>query len=257
MSFDAIETFYEDKRPFFTENQDLFQIRGRTSFLINTRRIGARPDYDCSSEIDESDCNSQRKTYSEIDLALKYTQTEASDEFGIFSAFERDGKYYKGRNFQSIRYRKSLDDLRIGYLLTYVDRPNISRAAQVHTMDFDYSFDAISRFSGTLSYSNIDSESTTTEGVALRGRVARNFTEKFSALWGFGIYDEGYDMNDMGYLDMRNFAETGITAVYKETNFSEESLVRSLTLDVNGGHQRSISGINGGAMAWISLNLDL
>ena len=47
VSFDAIETFYEDKRPFFTENQDLFQIRGRTSFLINTRRIGARPDYDC------------------------------------------------------------------------------------------------------------------------------------------------------------------------------------------------------------------
>ena len=257
VSFDALETFYEDKRPFFTENQDLFQIRGRTSFLINTRRIGASPDYDCSSEIDESDCNSQRKTYSEIDLALKYTQTEADDEFGIFSAFERDGKYYKGRNFQSIRYRKSLDDLRIGYLLTYVDRPNISRAAQVHTMDFDYSFDEISRFSGTLSYSNIDSESTSTEGVALRGRVARNFTEKFSALWGFGIYDEGYDMNDMGYLDMRNFAETGITAIYKETNFSEESLIRSLTLDVNGGHQRSISGINGGAMAWISLNLDL
>ena len=41
VSFDALETFYEDKRPFFTENQDLFQIRGRTSFLINTRRIGA------------------------------------------------------------------------------------------------------------------------------------------------------------------------------------------------------------------------
>ena len=124
-------------------------------------------------------------------------------------------------------------------------------------MDFDYSFDESSRFSGTLSYSNIDSDSTTTEGVALRGRVARNFTEKFSALWGFGIYDEGYDMNDMGYLDMRNFAETGITAVYKETNFSESSLIRSLTLDLNSGHQRSISGINGGAMAWISLNLDL
>ena len=45
VNFNAIETFFSEKRPFFTENQALFNVPvGNGALLINTRRIGAAPD---------------------------------------------------------------------------------------------------------------------------------------------------------------------------------------------------------------------
>ncbi|MDC3126953.1 DUF5916 domain-containing protein, partial [Gammaproteobacteria bacterium] len=50
VNFDSSETFYSDKRPFFSENHSLFDVKGfRFFYVINTRRIGAAPDYKCSS----------------------------------------------------------------------------------------------------------------------------------------------------------------------------------------------------------------
>ena len=49
INFSAMETFYADKRPFFSENQSMFDVDGyRFLYVINTRRIGASPDYNCS-----------------------------------------------------------------------------------------------------------------------------------------------------------------------------------------------------------------
>ena len=49
MNFSATETFYSDKRPFFAENNNMFDVSDRMHRIINTRRIGGRPDYDCSA----------------------------------------------------------------------------------------------------------------------------------------------------------------------------------------------------------------
>ena len=49
VNFSATETFYSDKRPFFSENHGLFNVTAwRFLYVINTRRIGGEPDYDCS-----------------------------------------------------------------------------------------------------------------------------------------------------------------------------------------------------------------
>ena len=49
VNFDSSETYYSDKRPFFSENHSLFDVKGfRFFYVINTRRIGAAPDYDLS-----------------------------------------------------------------------------------------------------------------------------------------------------------------------------------------------------------------
>src|SRR5690606_30657857 len=44
VNFDATETFISDKRPFFTENQGLFEFTTPSDFsqLLYTRRIGGR-----------------------------------------------------------------------------------------------------------------------------------------------------------------------------------------------------------------------
>ena len=49
VNFSSSETFYSDKRPFFSENHSLFDVKGMSFFyIVNTRRIGGAPDYDCS-----------------------------------------------------------------------------------------------------------------------------------------------------------------------------------------------------------------
>ena len=98
VNFSAFETFYSDKRPFFSENNNLFDVKGRMHRIINTRRIGGKPDYDCSVYGEDSDyCNSNQVDSSEIDFALKYTQKGELD-FGFLSASERDQKFSEGRD---------------------------------------------------------------------------------------------------------------------------------------------------------------
>ena len=201
-------------------------------------------------------CKSENRSSSDIDVALRYTQKEKENEFGVFSAFERDDPLYQGRNFQAIRYRRIFDEGKVGYMLTYADKPNISRTAQVHTMDYEYSIDSNTRLFGMISYSEIDQLGVSTEGAALRAVASRVFNQKFSGLWALSVFDEGYDLNDMGYMEMKEYISTGWQARYKESEFSESSPLRNLTLETNGGHQRSISGINGGGMGYFSLNLD-
>ena len=44
VNFSSSETFYSDKRPFFSENHSLFDVKSDEIFyIINTRRIGAAP----------------------------------------------------------------------------------------------------------------------------------------------------------------------------------------------------------------------
>ena len=61
VNFSSVETFYSDKRPFFSENHNLFDVKGMTFRILNTRRIGGRPDYNCSAYSEEDFCN-QNKT---------------------------------------------------------------------------------------------------------------------------------------------------------------------------------------------------
>ena len=258
VNFDSTETYYEDRRPFFTENQNLFQITGWRTYLINTRRIGAAPDYDCNqlSERLAEKCLQDNSSNSDIDLALRYTQSGALNEFGIFSAFERGTDIYKGRNFQAIRYRRNFNEGKVGYLLTYADKPNISRSAQVHTFDYEYFINQDTRFFGMLSYSDIDDPNLSKNGSAIRALISKQFTKKFSGLWAFSSYGKGYDINDMGYSEMKEYMSTGWVVNYREAEFDKNSPLQSLTVDSNGGFNKSASGIYGGSLANVSLSLD-
>ena len=84
VNFSATETFYSDKRPFFSENNSLFNVRGSMFRIINTRRIGASPDYDCSlfEGSEETYCNENQKSSNDIDVAVRYTQQLANIDIG-------------------------------------------------------------------------------------------------------------------------------------------------------------------------------
>jgi hypothetical protein len=81
VNFDAIETFFSDRRPFFTENQGLFDVRTPDSgLLIYTRRIGGPRDDDPGRA-------------AEIDLALKLNGSVLGLDYGVLAAQEAEQEH--------------------------------------------------------------------------------------------------------------------------------------------------------------------
>ena len=101
INLSATETFFPEKRPFFLEGQDVFVATPRASVrsyggfanegspmtLINTRRIGGKPNYPAlDSGISIPDAGLQKP----VDLvgALKVIGQSGKVRYGFLSAFE-------------------------------------------------------------------------------------------------------------------------------------------------------------------------
>ena len=194
VNFSATETFYSDKRPFFSENHGLFDVTAyRFLYVINTRRIGGTPDYDCSKFLDaqKDSCLNNQIGANDIDYALRYSQQGESLDFGLLGASEADEKFSTGKDFYSVRLRTKKDDLTIGYLGTYVDRPVLDRTAQVNSVDFDYRPSQVLRINGLLVNSKVDDENGYGFDFGL------GYDPDKTKHFGFGLYyfDENQIMN--------------------------------------------------------------
>ena len=141
INFSAMETFYSDKRPFFSENQSMFDVDGyRFLYVINTRRIGGSHDYNCSdysSELEDL-CSSNQKGNTDIDLAFRYTKVGQKYDLGFLGAFESDEAFSEGRDYFATRYRVKKENLSFGYLGTFTKNEVLSRNANVNTVDMVY-----------------------------------------------------------------------------------------------------------------------
>lgn len=118
VNFDAIETFYTDKRPFFTENQAYFQVNNPGGQVFYTRRVGAMSD-DGSGAAD-------------INAAVKANGSFGDLGYGVFAARE-DGA--AGRDFLMARATHVNENLTLGLTQTRVDRPFLDRVAGVSSLD--------------------------------------------------------------------------------------------------------------------------
>ena len=226
VNFSATETFYSDKRPFFSENHSLFNVTAwRFLYVINTRRIGGEPDYDCSKfdEIQEDNCINNKVGANDIDYAVRYSQQGESLDFGFLGASEADENFSRGKDFYSVRLRTKVDDFTIGYLGTHVHRPVIDRTAQVNSMDFDYRPSSVLRLNGLLVHSKVEDKNG--YGFDFGLGYDPDKTRRF----GFGLYyfDENLDVNDMGYLTRNDWLMFGGRYQIRQTDFSADSLLRS------------------------------
>jgi hypothetical protein len=123
VNFDATETFISDKRPFFTENQGIFEFTTPSDFsqLLYTRRVGGPAD----------DGNGA----GDITAALKLNGSLGATKFGVFAADEADSA---GRSFAAARVVRDFDTQNVGLLVTQVDRPFFDRTATVAGVDHDW-----------------------------------------------------------------------------------------------------------------------
>ena len=116
VNFDATETFISDKRPFFTENQGIFEFTTPSDFsqLLYTRRVGGPAD----------DGNGS----GDITAALKLNGSIGATKYGVFAADEADAV---GRTFGALRLVRDFSTQNLGLMATNVDRPFLDRKATV------------------------------------------------------------------------------------------------------------------------------
>ena len=249
VNFSAIETFYPDKRPFFIENQTLFDVTGYNLRFINTRRIGGIPDK-CSetAESHKGECSDSLIDTTDINYALRYTRRDKINEFGIFSAFEDDSLYSDGRDFLALRYRLNRDYLntKLGYLHTSVDRPSIDRKAHTHTLDYDLKPTKSSRFYGWVSQVDTSEKNIDKTGYGVRTIFTNRFSERLFTLFFLNYLDEDFNINDMGYLEQYGNTYLGGVLTYNLPNNNPNSAISQQTYFLQVGYGRSTQGYGGG-----------
>ena len=123
VNFGATETFISDKRPFFTENQGLFEYTTPSDFsqLLYTRRVGGPAD-DGSGAGD-------------ITAAVKVNGSLGQTKYGVFAADEAGEA---GRSFHALRLVRDFDKQNLGVMLTRVERPFLDREATVLGVDHNW-----------------------------------------------------------------------------------------------------------------------
>jgi hypothetical protein len=123
VNFDATETFISDKRPFFTENQGIFEFTTPSDYsqLLYTRRVGGPADDGEGS--------------GDIIGALKLNGSIGNTKYGVFGADEAGEA---GRTFSALRVVRDFSQQNLGMMLTNVERPFYDRNATVAGIDHNW-----------------------------------------------------------------------------------------------------------------------
>ena len=228
VNFSSSETFYSDKRPFFSENHSLFDVKGMSFFyIVNTRRIGGAPDYDCSkyAPVIEDHCNKSEVGINDIDHAIRYTLQNESLDFGFLGASEADENFSKGRDFYSFRVRKNFKDLTLGYLGTKTDRPILERTADVHSFDFTYLPNDKTRIDTIYAFSDISQNTLLNKkGEIFRFKYVNSPSQRTYYDIFINFFDEASDLNDMGYQRTDDYFFMGAKKGLKTNQFNDSSI---------------------------------
>lgn len=199
INFDAVETFFSDRRPFFTENQSIFDLRTPDSGrLIHTRRIGSDADDGSGA--------------SDIDAALKLNGSLGSLSYGVLAASENGEA---GRDFYAARLQYPLGErLNIGWLGTSTDRPFLDRRAQLQAVDLSWkpNDEIIVNAQLLASYIEQRGVATNSSGAWVRVNWAPSDT------WSYEVeathFGEQLSFNDLGFQRRSSLNELEVDAAY-------------------------------------------
>lgn len=185
VNFGAEETFFSDKRPFFTENQGIFDfgLLIDNSQLIYTRRVGGPAD----------DGNGA----GDVEAAVKLNGSVGATQYGVLAAQESGDA---GRSFAALRLNHDFGTQSLGLLATHVDRPFLDREANVLGVDHRWKpNDQITVTSNVVS-SGIDENGHEVTGTGATSVVEYEMNERWSQQWLAMHFDDKLDINDFGYL---------------------------------------------------------
>jgi hypothetical protein len=212
VNFDAVETFFSDKRPFFTENQSLFNVGFGTgnSSLIYTRRVGGQAD-DGSGAGD-------------VTAAIKLNGSFGELNYGVFAATEADEV---GRDFYALRLTQDFGAQDFGFMATQVNRPFLDRVANVYAIDHHWkpsdNWNVVTQFVG----SDIAENGVNTQDTGMQIRVNQELKNGWRQNAYFVHLGADLQLNDFGYLDRNSFNYLRYEMKHRITNLPDSSVYRS------------------------------
>lgn len=218
VNFDAVETFFSDRRPFFTENQSLFDVRTPDGGqLIYTRRIGGARD-DGSG------------LAAEIDAALKLNGSALGFNYGVLVAQEADEADDLGGMYLAQRLLRPGEHLSVGYLGTYVERPYLNRETQVHAFDANWRPNDHWTLAGQALLSQMDLPDAGREGSGVWARVDYAPTADMRQQLELTHFDRYLDFNDIGFQRRPSLNEARWLLEQQQSINAVESMLRGRLL---------------------------
>jgi len=185
VNFDATETFISDKRPFFTENQGIFEFTTPSDFsqLLYTRRVGGPAD-DGSGAGD-------------IIAALKLNGSIGATKYGLFAADEADEA---GRTFSAMRLVRDFATQNLGLMVTNVDRPFFDRNATVLGVDHNWRPTARWNVQTRIFGSDINEAGETTHDTGTTVWADYEMDHGWRQQWILMHFGNELEINDAGFL---------------------------------------------------------
>jgi len=218
VDFSAIEVFFSDKRPFFTENQAIFDFRlpdsGR---LVYTRRMGGPSDVDGSA--------------SDIDAGIKLNGSAGGFDYGTLAVLESDHADDVGRAYFAQRLQRDFGTLSLGWLTTWADRPFLERSALVNAIDATWRPNPQWLLSAQALASTIDTDGQKSgNGAWLRAFYSpnQNWQNELEATH----YDRDLNFNDVGYQRRNNYNELEWTTTRRFSGFADDFWIRSADVSI-------------------------
>jgi hypothetical protein len=212
VNFSANETFFSDKRPFFTENQGIFEFTTPSDFsqLLYTRRIGGPAD-DGSGPGD-------------ITAAVKLNGSLGAYKYGVFIADEADPV---GRSFTALRVVRDFEKQNIGLMVTQVDRPFLDRKATVLGFDHTWRPNADIKVDTRLIASEIDQAGDTITGSGGTLTVEHDMGKGWRQQFMYFHFGDSLQINDMGFLGRANLNYGHYQISHRITDLPKESAYSS------------------------------
>ena len=270
VNLSAYETFFDEKRLFFAENQEVFEGSIGGPSLLHTRRIGSSvgsrpggPDFEPGVYFDGHDLAKP------VDLlfAAKGVGQLGKWRWGALGATESDTDLAllgndapgsveaAGRDFAVMRWQRENTDgggrRAIGWMGTLVDHP--AKRAVTHGLDAHYSTpDAAWSWDGQVLLSDVPDGA----GVGAIGQLQlaprRGDTHQFRA----SFFDDELDLNDAGFLWRNDLG--GLSYNFNRLNQDLEHLIGLRTqvrafADFNGSGQHIGSSVSA-SWSWTFLD---
>ncbi|GAB3377607.1 DUF5916 domain-containing protein [Lysobacter fragariae] len=210
VNFSATETFFSDKRPFFTENQSYFDVPfgslNSSNKLIYTRRVGAPTD----------DHNGS----GDVTAAVKVNGSVGALNYGVFAATEADEV---GRDFYAVRATHDGDKQGIGAMVTRVERPFLDRVANVYEVDHRWTPNPQWSIRTAIVGSDVDQGGSSTRDTGVQTRIDWDMGDGWRQQLYLLHLGGDLQLNDFGYLERNNYNYGRYDLGKRFTNLPETS----------------------------------
>lgn len=219
VNFSAVENFFSEKRPFFNDNQSLFDVTGpETLTLVHSPRMGGNAFYD-------------EEYNSELNSALKYTVNFDNYDFGIMSAFENTTSRGDGRDFLAMRGQYSFGANKLGISVNHVNTPTIDRQATVLSSDLHFAISENSSLNLGIIKANIEEENSSEEDIGWWLTGSTDISEQHTHEFSLFSYGDNLQLNDIGFVKRVNRKQFEYEYQYQIPNL-ESTFIREIVFAI-------------------------